>query len=761
MKKTYKTFDAEYSTAQEHIIPPEHAAPSEEYPAVPQEHFTPSSEYATPPKEYSDTPQEEKRASNKKDKKSLFSKNKLVYFVASAVASFVVFSASLDGGLFGPGNTIGLPDNNHTKPDDSGTQNTEPNHPGGSEEQPSEPDESETQDTEPNKPGSYKGILLTGNFEILGAKNSLIAFYGLQESSYGLMTYEGDLIFKETCQALIKAQGPNAMGYTTFYGCGENADTVEVRDALGKIVYTRTDGRTDISYTQLGDCDIVYELLPQKSGNAYVRYTKLDGTVIFDSRQYTDKKVTGYPFCNGQALIVIDSATSKDDYDTLLVIDYSGNVKKLPNIMPGNASVYGAVDDHFMLRSGSTYALADTATGKISNWLDLKKCAEALGENGNLRFNAAMQDHFATYHYDTRAILSEKYIIDFNNVTPEGTLSSVVQYDQILSLTLSPYILAGTADYNTNAFHFVDWKGNVLSSFHSLAVDFNDHGYAMASDNDTDLIYVYDSNFNIVETLSGVVFTKDYGDFTSIALHNAEVNGGYYYYGDLTPTNTKYLGPIARHAGSKITTEIPPMDPIQFVGIDNQTQLQTVSEQLTALRKALDTEANSNIADRNEIVTSIKELLTSAETLYYVVCTDNACMKNYSDMQAKSKYTSLGYYYITDLIATYENKQSFPSYYSNYLSHHLKTAPAALETLLKQKAFLQDKELTELQAHALTVATDLVQIFQDNKSNLEQLFRYTEEYAQAPSTAAAFLTPYEKNKIGISTYWELIPQLNE
>ena len=94
MKKTYQTFDAEYSTAREHIIPPEHTAPSKEYPTVPQEHFTPSSEYAIPPNKYSDTPQEGKSTSNTKDKKSLFSKNKFVYFVASTVASFVVFSAS-------------------------------------------------------------------------------------------------------------------------------------------------------------------------------------------------------------------------------------------------------------------------------------------------------------------------------------------------------------------------------------------------------------------------------------------------------------------------------------------------------------------------------------------------------------------------------------------------------------------------------------------------------------------------------------------
>lgn len=776
MEKNNRYFESEYPTPTEHSIPKEQYGSSSEFTSTPDEYFTTASEYTNPPDEYQFSYNQENSSEEKKEK-PFAAKNKLVYFVASAVASFVVFSASLGGGLFGPGNSIigsteqpggdtNNPDGDTTNPDgdttnpggDTSNPGGDTTNPGGDTSNP-DGDTSSEDDSQSNVPGAYKGIFLTGNFEILGAKNNLIAFYSMEKLTYGLMNYEGELIFEQASLMEPYVQGPNAMGYTTFYGCGEEFNNVEVRDSNGKIVHTRTDGKTGIKYTQLGDCDIVYELISQEKGNPYVKYTKLDGTVIFDSRQHTDKKVTGYPFHNGQALVVIDTANSADSYYTLWVIDYSGNIKQLPDIMPSHAEIFGGVDEYFVLRSDKTYALVETSTGTISNWLDLEKYASTLG-NSSLRLSSTSYNGISTYHYETYGILNEKYIFNFKDITSDGLLSTVVPYEYRLNLTLSPYLLAGSANYNAKEYHFIDWEGNVLTPLHSFAVPFNDSGYALVSDNDTDLIHVYNSEFEVVETLPGIVYTTDCGDFASMILREPTNVGGYYYYGELTETNTKYNGPIARHAGHKIEVEIPTVDPITYVTMNEKSQLKTLSAQLDELRAALSQESNSNLADRNQTITAIKQILTSSEALYFIACTNNATMKNYATLERNYSSTNVGLFYLDELITTYESKQSFPILYRNYLGYHTGPAAEALVALNEHIPYLEGKELTELQTYALSVAGDLLQVFKEHKTNLEKLFTYTDAFALT-TTDSLFLKNYETEQTDIDTYWELIPELDK
>lgn len=754
MKKINNTYGAEYNTPQENQIPFEHIAPAEEYVSIAPEYIAPAEEYISFPEEYADTHMEE--ASTKKEKKKPFvSKNKFVYFVASTAASFAVFSAALGGGLFGPGNTIGIVENITSEQESELQEDVVPDTGNGVV-----PD-TET-DVPPAVQGSYKGILLTDVGEILGAKNYLIAFYKMQENKYGVMNYKGDVLYENTCVGIPKVQGPNEMGYTTFYHSGEESNVVEIVDAYGRVVYTRKDNRTEVAMTQLGDCDILYELLPEKESNDYVKYTKLDGTVVFDSREYTDKKVTGYPFCNGQALIVADTTATNNGYYTLWVIDYSGNVKKLPNIMSSGARVFGMVDDYFMLRSGSSYALVTTETGEISNWLDLKKCAETLGETG-LRFSSTLYNHYAVYCYGTRAILSENYIIDFKEVTPEGTVSTYIKTEYEVYPTLSEILVAGLPEYNEKLCHYIDWNGNKFTPGHSFAYEVNDSGYAMVSDNDNDndMIYVYDKNFNVVEALPGIIFTSEScGDFVVVSFYGEEQISGYYYYGTLSGANVRYNGPKERHAGSTITTEIPKLDKIEYVTIENEAQLQKVSQQLEELRTALSNESNSHIPGRDTMIGAIKEILTNAETLYFIACTDNATMKNYSDMKSKMKTADLAFYYMSDLIECYEEKKTFQSYYGNYLGYHIKTAPAAMKVIYEKIELIKEEERTELQEYALGVAGNLLEIFKDKKENLEKLFNYTTELAEANSGSKVFLSEYNKNKDSITEYWELSPNLN-
>ena len=73
-----------------------------------------------------------------------------------------------------------------------------------------------------------------------------------------------------------------------------------------------------------------------------------------------------------------------------------------------------------------------------------------------------------------------------------------------------------------------------------------------------------------------------------------------------------------------------------------------------------------------------------------------------------------------------------------------------MKVIYEKIELIKEEERTELQEYALGVAGNLLEIIKDKKENLEKLFNYTTELAEANSGSKVFLSEYNKNKDSIT-----------
>ena len=787
MSDEYRTNNGEY-----HSPPPEEQSAvgvggsATEYTPAAAEYATVSEEYTTPAPEYTPsspeyweetTEADSAKKADSKEKRHKY-KNKMVYFTAGTVASFVVFSAALDGGLFGPGNSIvDGPAYEDTKDTDSelwpdigyGDPDAEDDIGGGGDGGyggSTEGSEGTTEDSElPN--GEDKGKFIPYEYNILASNNYLIAFMNSQENIYGLMNYDGKILYSQTLNEIIgEVRGPNDMGYTTFYGFGDE-NLVEVVDATGKVVLRRTDGVYGAQSVHMGDSDVLYQYHNVEGTNAYITYTKVNGTVLFDSRKYTDEIIMGYPFYNGQALIVIERQGTDAEANRMMVLDYSGNLKEIPDVLGDNTSIFDTVDDYFVSWAGSVYSLIEVATGKVVGSVDL----DAFGEKYNIS-NADMESYISQgqryFHYGTKAVIAGQYLVDFTKMGADGLPTEVVKVDGSVEFFDREYLAVSSVGGVYGQHNYVDWEGNfLLDKNYTSTEPYNSAGYALAFDDAAELIYVVDENHDIIYTRKGTIHnTKYYGDFTFIQYSDPGFVRGYYYYGDQTAPNTKYTGPVARHAGSSLSEDaIPEVGKIALLPKDYKTDLKALSDQLQTLREAIAEQANSNITYDQELSDAVVEILTYSESLYYIACTDNATMTSYSKMEDNEKYTGLGLYYLQDMIDKYEQEGSFYTYFvNNYMGYHTGPPAEAVEKIYDNLTLISDLEsrggvMDNIQKYGMDVARELINVFLANNTNLEKLFNYMDEYATVHTDDTLFQNSYNKEAIDIITYRSMVEKL--
>lgn len=783
MSDEYKDTNKEYhrpplENSSESKIAEEYITPASEYIKEAAEYIPETPEFASVSPEYWDGAADENASAKGKvkERSNFKRKNKMVYFTASVATSFVVFSASLGTGLFGPGNSIfveseyedaeDIEDENQLGQND-GTENVGQ----GDSFKPENPENSEKPEDSGNENDKdmAEGKFIPEEFAIQCANNYLIAFTNNKQDIYGLMDYDGNVLFSGKLSNYGQVVGPNDMGYTLFRDYTQEG-MVEIVDATGKLVYSKMEGSNELLEVDLGDCDVIYERYSAGDRGSYSIYRKVDGSVIFDSRQYTDASVRGYAFRDGVALIEVDEDISNDE-NSLIVIDYSGNVKHLSYKLGRFQTIIGVVGEYFMTLEGVEYTLIRTSTGEVVGNLMVDAFEEKYNTNG------AYVDRYGNqgvdfYHYGTKAVISQRYLIDFAKMDENGLPTEVIEVDGQVEFATREYLSVMDVGGNSGQDNYVDWNGKLLlSDDYNHTEPYNSSGYALVFDESIDYgrIHVVNSSQEIVYSLHGGIYnTRHYGDFTYIVhiVHNdTYLIKGYYYYGTQTEPNTKYRGPVSLHPNDAVTEEIPQVNDIELLGRGNPDELKELSDQLNALRTQLSNASNSYIAESKEISEALVELLTYSEALYYIVCTDNATMTSYQKMVSNESIVDVGMYYLQTLIDKYESTGSFYTYFTNnYMGYHTGPPAEAVRIIEESLAVVEKYEeqgiqLTELHQYALDVSRELIEVYFANCENVEKLFTYMQDYAKNHPEDKLYQNSYAKESADIDTYLEVKQRL--
>lgn len=764
----------------------EFATSVSEYSQEASEYIPVSPEYTSVSPEYWDEAVDENTSAEgqAKERRSFKQKNKLVYFTASVATSFVVFSASLGGGLFGPGNNIFV-ESGHQDTEDVEDENV-PGTNDGSEDigqgDGSKPgnsgnegnggnasdvgDSGEGGNSGVENDNNAQGKYISAEYTIQCANNYLISFLNTSQGTYGLMDYDGNVLFSGAMNNYGQIIGPNDMGYTLFNDFSGDG-RIEIVDATGKLVYSEKASSDGLISADLGDCDVIYEYRSAGDKGAYCIYRKVDGTVVFDSRQYTDANVKGHAFRDGMALLEVNNDVY-DEASSLVVIDYSGNVKELSYKLGRYKNILGVVGEYFMTLDGYEYTLIRTSTGEVVGTYMEDAFKDAYGlsiadvsgyTNQGVRF----------FTYGTKAVIAQKYLVDFAKMGANGLPTELIEVNGQVEFVCRDYLAVGMRDGEHYLNNYVDWNGNFLLSedFH-YTEPYNSSGYALVFDESIDngKILVINSSQEFVHSFDGRIDnTRYYGDFTAIKYNNPYTVRAYYYYGTQTAPNTKYMGPVSLFAGDAATEEIPEVEDIKLLGRENPDSLKALSDQIQALRTQVEKASNSYIAESKEISEALIELLTYSEALYYIACTDNATMTSYQKMIENEKNADLGWYYLQSLIDKYETTGSFYTYFTNnYMGYHTGPPAEAVRIIEESLAIVENYEaqgieLTVLHKYALDVSRELIEVYFANCGNVEKLFAYMQEYAKDHPEDTLYQNSYAKESSDIETYLEVKQRL--
>ena len=549
MNKEYKQSGPEYSTPSYLEVPKENISIGSEF-------SEPSQEYLSNPDEYHETGHSESGQQAKKTHK-----NKLVYLIASAAACFTIFTVALD-----PKEETLFPDfGNDYYEDQIGKDEPGKDEPGkgDSDIPPSDTSSSETlpgnsqtegsEDSPNNTPNEnerpsttiFAGKMFHMNVSIFSSNNYLFTYQDYHNNTYGLADYDGNILFSDTYnQTLGHITGPNDMGYTTFYHWDANREVIEIRDSKGEVVFSTIE--RDRDKVRLGDCDILYQELEDENGQNYITYSKMDGFVLFDSRDYAEYWATGYPFQDGHALIEL-TPSQVDLPAKLILLSYSGFEEEIPNPLTWRADIIDTVDEYFVAETVITqnmykqeYSLVETATGKLIGTLDFTATMEELNlTRGSL--SRLTVDGETYYHYGTYGFIDNRYIFDFRDIGNDGIPRNVVDLkNKTVYFAPRDYLVCEDPS-KEDCYYYIDWEGNRVSPYYNGASSFNDEGYALVSvHGETNEIHVIDDHFNVVETLPGrIEFSQYSGDIVNIEFEGPE---GYtdYYYGKLKEPKTTY-----------------------------------------------------------------------------------------------------------------------------------------------------------------------------------------------------------------------------
>ena len=788
MSDEYRDTNKEYhrpplENSSEANIAEEYITPASEYSKEAMEYIPESPEYASGSPEYWDGVAEESlpKEGDTKKKSRFRQKNKLVYFTASAAASFVVFSASLGGGLFGPGNSIfveseyedsenvedeNLPGQNDDSENIGQGDGSKPGDSGNGGNTGDVGDSGEGGNSGVENDDNAQGKYISAEYTIQCANNYLISFLNTSQGAYGLMDYDGKVLFSGDMKNYGQIIGPNDMGYTLFNDFSGDG-RIEIVDATGKLVYSEIANPDGLISVDLGDCDVIYECYSAGDKGAYCIYRKVDGTVIFDSRQYTDANVKGHAFRDGVALLEVNNDVY-DEASSLVVIDYSGNVKELSYKLGRYKNILGVVGEYFMTLDGYEYTLIRTSTGEVVGTYRMDAFQEAYGLSV-ADISSWLNQGVRFYNYGTKVVIAQKYLVDFANMGANGLPTELIEVNGQVEFVCCDYLAVGMIDGESYLNNYVDWNGNFLLSddFH-YTEPCNSSGYALVFDESVDngRILVFHPAQGIVHSLyGGIDNTRHYGDFTAIKYFDQYSIRAYYYYGTQTAPNTKYMGPVSLFAGDTAAEEIPEVEDIKLLGRGNPDKLKALSEQIQALRTQVQKASNSYIVESKEISEALVDLLTYSEALYYIACTDNATMTSYQKMIDNEKNADLGWYYLQSLIDKYETTGSFYTYFTNnYMGYHTGPPAEAVSKIEESLAVIEKYEaqgvtLTELHKYALDVSSELMEVYFANCGNVEKLFAYMQEYAKNHPEDTLYQNSYAKESSDIESYFEVKARL--
>lgn len=765
-----------------------------------------SSEYSAPAKEYFDYPDEHLQSSSdsssrqtKKPHKS--SKRKLVYLTASAVASVMLFSASFGSGILAPnGSILDRPIVEAPLPDiEIPSESEQPSIPDNTTQLPI-PSESETitESEEPSEPEStippeslWAGqIIYTGN-QFYASGNYLLA--GSNANGNVIANYDNEVLCQFEAN-VDETHGPNEMGYT-FFVCDKFTNlNIRAYDYQGELVNTFTPG-SDLRYYSFGDSDIMtFYFYDQEINASYVQYMRADGTILFDSRKYTSLDCSATTFNNGFGLISMPSGREYDPLNPkttldLWMIDYEGNIKKTAHPdMQGSFSEMDLLDGYTYASGGegfsdtpdthcvyyydgssnmlnyntgcNLYALVTVGTGEMTNYLYVEEVKKQLGVN-HFELSSFFDNGIGYQHVGTYGVINDKYLFNFNDVDSKTGLPSkyLAEYDHIY-LNHGPNLLVFDEE---TGYYYIDFEGNVLGGPYPSATPFTKDGYAMVA-NDYMYCSIIDANCNVVETIEAAfahpVEYFSLGNVFSIFPGHERV---FYYYGGQTEPNSLPTFPTNLFADSSgVTVEPPVVDKPTLYSVSKKDKLKTFSTQLKALSQALSLESNDFIEGRGETIASLKRLLKSAEAVYYVVSTDNATMTSFETLENNQSLTGVGLAYISDINQLYSEKQTFDSLVSLYLDYHTSSGHKNLNVIAKELAFLEGRELTNLQTYSLAVAGELVQAFYDNRGGYETMFNNMTAYyntIRSLDKDQRFKESYEKCEPDLVAYFEIIKEV--
>ena len=550
MNKEYKQSSSEFST------PP--------YEEIPKETISYGPEYSDAPHEYIAHPDEyhESGHANTNQQTPKKHKHKMVYLIASAAACFTIFTVALDPkeeSLFPNFNDDftyndyyedQLEKDESDKDDDFTNESESEDISGNSTEDDKNniPDSAPDSDKEPST-SVFAGKMFS-NIAVTNSNNYLIAIINRNGLSCDLIDYDGNLLYttlystNEWQQTMPDIHGPNDMGYTTFYFNDKTVNRTEIVDAKGKVVFTTTE--TSEKNVALGDSDILYQKLTDENGYRYVTYTKLDGTILFDSRQHCDTWPTGYPFRNGHALIVLPY-NDTDVGNRYVIMDRSGNIRDIPTSLPSDADILGIVDDYFVAETTITqntyvlqWTLVETTTGTVVGTLDWEATKEALGLN-TINLSKFSADGELYYHYGTYGIINDHYLFDFRDIGDDGIPNNIVDLKDTTIYFAPRDFLVCEDNTKNDTFYYINWDGKRVSPIYNGASAFNREGYALISvHSETNEIHVVDEHFNVVEVLPGrIEYPKYTGDVVNIEYEGPEDYDDYYY-GHLKEPKTTY-----------------------------------------------------------------------------------------------------------------------------------------------------------------------------------------------------------------------------
>lgn len=269
-----------------------------------------------------------------------------------------------------------------------------------------------------------------------------------------------------------------------------------------------------------------------------------------------------------------------------------------------------------------------------------------------------------------------------------------------------------------------------------------------------------------------VVFDKEYTyyPYEAYAPDYGEIIK--YVYGYLIPTgNTvevteseiNLTKPESEEETEQVTLPEVTLAPYAFYSkATSMTELQAMQEQYDALMEVLYLEMEYEFTGQ-ETGNAVRNILSKANELYFMVCADNAYMTYYSAINDRAWLADYGMPDFTVITDRYVEKASFNTYVCNYMGGHIGSGPSRLSSIKDSLNVIAGTELTANQKKALIAAKEMLTVFCDNNDNYEFLLQcYEQEAEDLTKEGCEYFrkqTSYEERRAEIDTYWQLIAEV--